>query len=96
MTPAGEGLVAIGAYLPAILAELTRTPLVRRVDGGFDILDSSLPDFVYELDDEVLRDASSAMFWIRQLGEKSWVTKQHLIDLAKAVISHLESEGRTP
>lgn len=96
MTPVDEGLAAIGAYLPAVLAEFTRTPLVRRVEGGFDILDPSLPDFVYELDDEVLRDASAAMFWIRQLGEKSWVTKQHLVDLAQAVIDHIESEVRTP
>lgn len=91
--PLDGALRSIGDYLPAVLAEMQRPVLVLRVIDGFDILDPAQPGFAYELDDEILRDAHTAMSWIRQLGEKSWVTKQHLVDLAQAVIDHMESEG---
>jgi hypothetical protein len=38
------------------------------------------------LDPAELRNAADFAFWVRQLGEKEWVTKQHLIDFAQAVI----------
>jgi hypothetical protein len=80
-----NGLHNIADLLPEILDEIRREPLVTRVQGGFDVHDRESGN-VYEVGDEPMRSAKDMAFWVRQLGEKTWVTKQHLIDFAQAVI----------
>lgn len=80
-----NGLRNIADLMPEILGEIGRKPLVTRVKGGFDVRDPE-GENVYEIGEEPLRSAKDMAFWVRQLGEKTWVTKQHLIDFAQAVI----------
>jgi hypothetical protein len=80
-----NGLRNFAELLPEILAEIRRKPCVVRVPGGFNVHDSESGN-VYEIDNSPTSSAADFAFWVRQLGEKEWVTKQHLIDFAQAVI----------
>lgn len=78
-------------FMPEVLRMMSEPPLVQRVAGGFDVFDRDQGN-TYEIDNSPLQSAVDAMFWIRQLGEKNWVTKQHLVEFAQAVISAKDAE----
>lgn len=62
--------------------------------GGFDFLDPDLETFRYEMDDRCLRDARCAFEAIRQMAQKRWVSKQTLLEFARAAIERMEWDAR--
>jgi|GEM_PF-4231173 len=61
--------------------------------AGVDVLDPNRPGQVYEIDRRIFDGAGGLAFWIRQLAEKTWVTKETLYDVAVVVIQHLNAQG---
>jgi hypothetical protein len=71
-------------------------PVLVRIDGrtddgriGVSVFDLNHPGFVYDFWCE---DAIDALCWIRQLGQKSWVTRDHLYVLAMLILHELAPE----
>lgn len=81
--------VSIGDALRGALEPRPR--LARRAPGGIDVYHPG--GRIYDIDDARLQSAADVAMWVRQLGEKTWVTKQHLIDFAQAVLDGKKSDA---
>jgi hypothetical protein len=63
----------------------------RAPDGrlGITVHDPRNPGFVYDF---WCVDALDALRWVRQLAEKSWITREHLYVFAALVLSEFEAK----
>lgn len=94
--PAPAPAQAAALDIPAPLPRPTRRPQLVRIDSrlpdgriGVSVFDPAHPGFRYDFWCE---DAIDALTWIRQLGEKSWVTRDHLHVLAMLILHELAPE----
>lgn len=90
------GPKAIGEVLAGLKRDQGRPPLARSAPSGFGLVDPGQPGFIYEIDNKGLASARTAFELVRDLGAKSWVSKQTLIDLANAAIAALREGSTVP
>jgi hypothetical protein len=94
--PSAELPMAVGMAPRMDIPRSSPRPVLVSIDDhlpdgriGVSVYDPSHPGFVYDFWCE---DAIDALTWVRQLGEKSWVTRDHLYVFATLILHELAPE----
>jgi len=79
----------VRAFREKYLAE--HPTLTAVVDGAIEVYDlnqDGTVHYVYPIPLADLRGGLGTAFWVRQLADKTWITKDHLSSFASDVIAH--------
>lgn len=88
-----EGLRPASDFADAARNEMTRPRLVTIDDGYFAVHDPQQYGSIYDIRISDCTERDDILRWLRQLSEKSWVTKRVLEDFVNVMIQHFEVRG---
>ena len=81
-----EGLRPAYDFADAVWHEMTRPHLVTIEDGYLVVHDPEQYDSIYDIPIAECTERDDILRWVRQLSEKSWVTKRVIEDFVNVMI----------
>lgn len=88
-----DGVKHISEFSDAVWDEMSRPRLVTIEDGYLVVHDPEQYDSIYDIPIAECTERDDILRWVRQLSEKSWVTKRVIEDFVNVMIQHFDVRG---